>query len=68
MLFEPSQHRETLQLSSSPPSMKFMARGIQSQMRQKIQPENKSVMSLFGRNLFKRTAIAIVTLNQEADQ
>jgi hypothetical protein len=51
MLFEPSQHRETLQLSSSPPSMKFMAKGTQSQMRPKIKPENKSVMSLFGRNV-----------------
>jgi hypothetical protein len=68
MLFESSQHREALQLSSSPSSMKFMGTGIQFQMRLRIKPENKLSDEPWWTQFFKRTAVAIVTSNQEADQ
>jgi hypothetical protein len=64
MLFESSQHREALQLSSSPPSIKFMAIAIQSQMRKKIVPESKLSDEPWWKRCFKRTAVTIITLSQ----
>jgi hypothetical protein len=64
MLFESSQHREALQLSSSPPSIKFMTITIQSQMRPEIAPESKLSDEPWWKRCFKRTAVAIIALNR----
>jgi hypothetical protein len=63
MSFESIQRREALKLTSSPPSIKFMAIIIQFWMRNKIAPESKLSDEPWW-ECFKRTAVAIIALNQ----
>jgi hypothetical protein len=45
-----------------------MGRDIQAQVMSMIKPENKLSDEPWWTRYFKRTAVAIVTLNQDADQ